>query len=80
MAMRAIAIAPRIPVDFILFVLSSKCRGQPARLVDGALGVEFPGFIGAADQRVVQTRIGHTLLGDGRKVRICRKCDGVVDK
>ena len=28
----------------------------------------------------VQTRIGHKLLGDGRKVRICRKCDGVVDK
>ena len=27
-----------------------------------------------------QTRIGHKILGDGRKVRICRKCDGVVDK
>ena len=27
-----------------------------------------------------QTRIGHKLLGDGRKVRICRKCEGVVDK
>ena len=28
----------------------------------------------------IQTRIGHKLLGDGRKVRICRKCEGVVDK
>ena len=28
----------------------------------------------------VQTRIGHKLLGDGRKVRVCRKCEGVVDK
>jgi large subunit ribosomal protein L24 len=27
-----------------------------------------------------QTRIGHKILGDGRKVRICRKCEGVVDK
>ncbi len=27
-----------------------------------------------------QTRIGHKPLGDGRKVRICRKCRGVVDK
>jgi large subunit ribosomal protein L24 len=27
-----------------------------------------------------QTRIGHKLLGDGRKVRFCRKCQGVVDK
>jgi large subunit ribosomal protein L24 len=28
----------------------------------------------------LQTRVGHKLLGDGRKVRICRKCEGVVDK
>src|SRR5216117_4236662 len=28
----------------------------------------------------VQTRIGDKTLGDGRKVRICRKCEGVVDK
>jgi large subunit ribosomal protein L24 len=27
-----------------------------------------------------RTRIGHKLLGDGRKVRTCRKCEGVVDK
>ena len=26
------------------------------------------------------TRIGHRILNDGRKIRICRKCDGVVDK
>ena len=25
-------------------------------------------------------RIGRRVLGDGRKVRICRKCDGVVDR
>ena len=28
----------------------------------------------------IQTRVGHKQLGDGRKVRICRKCEGVVDK
>ena len=27
-----------------------------------------------------KTRVGHDLLGDGRKVRVCRKCDGAVDK
>ncbi len=27
-----------------------------------------------------QTRIGRRVLGDGRKVRFCRKCQGVVDK
>tara|TARA_B100001146_G_C15933332_1_gene328127 strand:- start:241 stop:573 length:333 start_codon:yes stop_codon:yes gene_type:complete len=26
------------------------------------------------------TRIGHQILNDGRKVRFCRKCDGIVDK
>jgi large subunit ribosomal protein L24 len=26
------------------------------------------------------TRVGHRILNDGRKVRICRKCEGVVDK
>jgi len=26
------------------------------------------------------TRIGHQILEDGRKVRVCRKCKGVVDK
>ncbi len=26
------------------------------------------------------TRIGKKILGDGRKVRVCRKCEGVVDK
>jgi hypothetical protein len=24
--------------------------------------------------------VGRKILGDGRKVRICRKCEGVVDK
>ena len=26
------------------------------------------------------TRIGRKILNDGRKVRVCRKCEGVVDK
>jgi large subunit ribosomal protein L24 len=26
------------------------------------------------------TRLGRKILADGRKVRICRKCEGVVDK
>ena len=29
---------------------------------------------------VAQTRVGRKILGDGRKVRFCRKCEGVVDK
>jgi large subunit ribosomal protein L24 len=26
------------------------------------------------------TRVGRRLLEDGRKVRVCRKCEGVIDK
>lgn len=26
------------------------------------------------------TRVGFNLLSDGKKVRVCRKCDGTVDK
>jgi large subunit ribosomal protein L24 len=26
------------------------------------------------------TRVGKKILDDGRKVRVCRKCDGVLDK
>jgi large subunit ribosomal protein L24 len=29
---------------------------------------------------ITATRVGHKVLDDGRKVRICRKCGGVVDK
>ena len=25
-------------------------------------------------------RVGHTRLEDGRKVRICRRCEGILDK
>ena len=27
-----------------------------------------------------QTRVGHTLLSDGQKVRTCKKCGGTIDK
>ena len=26
------------------------------------------------------TRVGFNLLSDGKKVRVCRKCDGTIDK
>lgn len=26
------------------------------------------------------TRVGFTVVGDGRKVRVCRKCNEVIDK
>ena len=34
----------------------------------------------ACPECVKPTRVGRKILGDGRKVRVCRKCEGVVDK
>jgi len=48
----------------------ARARG-PDRRVERAAGVPECG---------AQTRVGAKLLGDGRKVRVCTKCEGVVDK
>jgi large subunit ribosomal protein L24 len=60
-------------------------RPNPGKNVKGGI-VEREASLHASNVQLVcpecgvQTRIGHKLLGDGRKVRICRKCEGVVDK
>ena len=59
-------------------------RANPQRNVKGGI-VEREGALHASNVQLVcpecgkMTRIGHTKQGD-RKVRICRKCEGVVDK
>ena len=60
-------------------------RPNPSKNIKGGI-VEREGSLHASNVQLVcpecgaQTRIGHKILGDGRKVRICRKCEGVVDK
>ena len=60
-------------------------RPNPQRNVKGGI-VEREAPLHASNVQIVcpecgaPTRIGHQLLGDSRKVRICRKCDGAVDK
>jgi large subunit ribosomal protein L24 len=60
-------------------------KPNPGRQVKGGI-VEREASLHASNVQLVcpecgvQTRIGHKILGDGRKVRICRKCEGVVDK
>ena len=60
-------------------------RPNPQRNIQGGI-LEREGALHASNVQIVcpecgaQTRIGHKILGDGRKVRICRKCEGVVDK
>jgi large subunit ribosomal protein L24 len=60
-------------------------RPNPSRNIKGGI-VEREASLHASNIQLVcpecaaPTRIGWQLLGDGRKVRICRKCEGVVDK
>ena len=58
---------------------------NPAKSVKGGI-VEREASLHASNVQLVcpecgvQTRVGRRILGDGRKVRVCRKCEGVVDK
>ena len=60
-------------------------RPNPSKNIKGGI-IEREASLHASNVQLVcpecskMTRIGHRILGDGRKVRICRKCEGVVDK
>ena len=60
-------------------------RPNPQKNVKGGV-VEREAALHASNVQIVcpecgkPTRIGKRILDDGRKVRICRKCDGVLDK
>ena len=60
-------------------------KPNPGKNVKGGI-IEREASLHASNVQLVcpdcgaQTRVGRKILGDGRKVRICRKCEGVVDK
>ncbi len=60
-------------------------RPNPQQNIKGGL-VEREGSIDVSNLMVVcsecdrPTRPRHKLLNDGRKVRICHQCEGVIDK
>jgi large subunit ribosomal protein L24 len=66
-------------------IIKRHTKPNPGRNIKGGL-VEREAPLHASNVQVVcpecgkATRIGRRILGDGRKVRICRKCEGVVDK
>lgn len=66
-------------------VVKRHTRPNPRQNVKGGV-VEREAPLHASNVQIIcpecgaPTRIGKRLLGDGRKVRICRKCDGVVDR
>ena len=66
-------------------IIKRHTKPNPQRSIKGGL-VEREAPLHASNVQLVcpecskPTRIGRKILGDGRKVRICRKCEGVVDK
>jgi len=74
----------RVIVEGVNFI-KRHTRPNPQQNVKGGV-VEREASLHASNVQIVcpecgaPTRIGHEILGDGRKVRMCRKCDGAVDK
>ena len=73
----------KVLVEHVMMV-KKHVRPNPQRNIKGGI-VEREGAVHASNVQLVcpecgkMTRIGHRVDGD-RKVRICRKCEGVVDK
>ena len=74
----------RVIVEGVNFI-QRHTKPNPQRNIKGGL-VEREAPLHASNVQVVcpdcgrATRIGRRILEDGRKVRFCRKCEGVVDK
>ena len=66
-------------------VIKRHTKPNPQRNIKGGI-VEREAGLHASNVQLVcpecgkATRVGRRVLSDGRKVRICRKCEGVVDK
>ena len=81
---RVVAEKNRLVVEGVNMI-KRHTRANPQKNVKGGV-VEREAPLHASNVQLVcpecgePTRIGKKILGDGRKVRICRKCEGVVDK
>jgi large subunit ribosomal protein L24 len=66
-------------------IIKRHTRPNPEKKIKGGI-VEREASLHASNVQIVcpecskATRLGRKILEDGRKVRICRKCEGVVDK
>ena len=74
----------RLVIEGVNFV-KKHTKPNPSQNVKGGI-MEREAPLHASNVQLVcpecgaPTRVGRRLLEDGRKVRICRKCEGVVDK
>jgi len=74
----------RVIVQGVGFI-KKHTRPNPQRNVKGGIA-EREAPILASNVMIVcgecnkRTRIGHKVMGDGKKARICRRCQGVLDR
>lgn len=74
----------RVIVQGVSFV-KKHTRPNPQRNIKGGIA-EREGTLHASNVMIVcgecgkRTRMGSKVLGDGKRVRICRRCEGVLDK
>ena len=74
----------RVIVEGINFI-NRHTKPNPGRNIQGGI-VKREASLHASNVQLLcpecsaPTRVGHRVLEDGRKVRICRKCQGVVDR
>jgi len=82
--LRVLPTETRVVVEGVNFV-KRHTRPNPQRNVKGGI-VEREGALHLSNVQLLcpecsePTRVGRRLLDDGRRVRYCRKCHGVVDK
>ena len=82
--LRVIRNKQRVVVEGINMV-KRHTRPNPSRNLKGGI-VEREGPIHVSNVMIVcaacgqPTRIGHQILADGKKIRICRKCDASLDR
>jgi large subunit ribosomal protein L24 len=82
--LRVIPDANRVVVEGVNFV-KRHTKPNPGKNIKGGI-VEREASLHASNVQLVcpecgaATRVGRQVLDDGRKVRICRKCEGVVDR
>jgi large subunit ribosomal protein L24 len=82
--LRVIPDKGRLIVEGVNFI-KRHTKPNPQKQIKGGV-VERESALHASNVQLVcpecgkPTRLGRKILGDGRKVRICRKCEGVVDK
>ena len=82
--LRVIPAKTRVIVEGVNFI-KRHTRANPQKNVKGGI-VEREASVHASNVQIVcpecgkPTRAGHRRLDDGTSVRICRKCEGVIDK